>query len=83
MSKKDATETEEVEPVIDPPPPSYTDGPTVRKTERILVWGEGDTYSEFLHDEPRDREVAIGGTPYAHCDTLPDGTWVYRNDRKN
>lgn len=66
-----------------PPAPNYTDGPTAGKTHRILVYQDGGPDVEYLHDAPRDREVFIGGKPFDHANTTPDGTWVYRCDRKN
>lgn len=63
---------------------SYTDGGTpASKLHRILVYQEGGPDAEYYTDTPRAREVTIGGQPFDHCNTATDGTWIYRNDRRN
>lgn len=62
---------------------SYTDGPVEGKTQRILVHQDGGADAEYWTEPPLAREVTIGGLPFDHCNTTPDGTWVYRNDRRN
>lgn len=66
----------------------YTDGPVEGKTHRILVSLEGLEDQEYWTDPPLNggagvREVLIGGKPFDHVNTTPDGTWVYRCDRRN
>lgn len=74
MAKKEAAESVAT---------NYTDGDPAGKRVAILVFQEGDGDVPYLHEAPRDRTVVIGGKPYDHCNTTPDGVWVYRNDRKN
>lgn len=83
--RKDAADAAAVAALAPPTEPSYTDGPTDGKVHRILVWQEGETTPdlEYLHEHAHAREVTIGGQPYDHANTAPDGTWVYRADRKN
>lgn len=80
MAKKKLETDSEADIVI---PPNYTDGDPAGKTCLIRVWNEGDVTLDYLHDRPKDREVAIHGAPFDHASTDPDGVWVYRQDRKN
>lgn len=63
-----------------------TDG-AGEKTHAIALWSEGPTeagtHTPVFHHEPRAHEIQVGGVVYTHSDTGSDGTWIYRNDRKN